>query len=188
MSDRDERLTREALMAAMEVNWGRYLPTVNALTDEEQLVYARANGYDDLRSLIVHLNARFQHVLDTVPEMVAGRYMGDPEWQLDPTHAQVALTEAQTLEQVEQDFESLFNAVSGMIADLPNGAFDDATVYRWLYGIAVEHYLSHEPPGEAQIPSAQHSQVRPEPGEHVTPEDRVPPSDAYGSRERGTKP
>lgn len=66
-----------------------------------------------------------------------------------------------------------------MIATLPLAVLDDKRVYNWLYGIAVEHSLVHQTPGEPQTPSAQYTQVRPESGEHLPPDDDSPPYVGY---------
>lgn len=182
MLNQDARLTREELLSAMDVNWGRFLATINVLTPEEQQMYARTNGHGDLRGLLLHLNTHFQHALETVPGLANDPTLGDDGWTVDTTHAQTKLRANQTLDQIEQDFDDLQTAVAGMIADLPNEALDDNRIYNLLHGVVIDHFLSHQPPGEPQTPSSQHGQIRPEPGIHIT-EDKPSSEDAYTSRD-----
>jgi hypothetical protein len=167
---RNPRLTREELLAFMETNWGRTTSTINALTDEEQLVYARAHGFNGVRELLAHLCAQLANVLNSI----TGR-IDSFSYVPDPTSPAVRGDFVnQTLEQLEEDFEQLWTGVAGVIGDLPNGAFDDPEVYNWLYTTVVEQYLAFEPPGDPQTPAEQHSQVRPEPGYHSASDESPP--------------
>lgn len=86
---------------------------------------------------------------------------------------------------IEGNYTTTHRAVAGMIATLPLAVLDDKRVYNWLYGIAVEHSLVHQTPGEPQTPSAQYTQVHPESGEHLPPDDDSPPYAGYRDRETG---
>jgi hypothetical protein len=172
MSQHEPRLSRSQLLEAMDLNWGRYLETVSTLPDAEREEYARLRGFDSFRDLLAHLCVQFERALAAVPSLEAGISLpahlrrpgaGDPSAARDYS--------SQTLPQLEQDFEQLWTALAGMMGELEPGALDDPKVYNWLYNTAVEQYQQVEPPGDPQAPAAQHSRLRPEPGDHAPPQE-----------------
>ena len=171
MTDQERRLSRDELLELMDTNWGRFLPTVNVLTDEERQAYTQAHGFANLTELIAYLCTQFTRVLTDLPALVPGvPRPTDPTGSTAIGGATTGDFSDQTLAQVEEDFERLHTGVSGMFGDIDIGAFDDAEVYNLLYQIAVEQYDRFEPPGDPQTPSAQHARVRPEPGDHSPPD------------------
>ncbi len=170
----NRRLMRQDFLDVMDVTWARYVPTIIALTEEDQARYARAEGYNDIKELIAHLSLRLQQLLDVIPALAEGEAVTIPDEDANASHARaVESARDQTLEQVAADFNSLQDAVAGMLGDLPDTAFERAPTYDWLYRTLIEHYQAHEPPGEPQNPAAQHGGARPAPGEHIM-EDNPP--------------
>ena len=164
MADTDRHLTREELINAMEVNWGRYLATFNLLTEEDQRRFSQEQGFDNPKDLFVYLTAWFGRALDQVR---AARGVPLPE-----NHADLASyrTDAanrhadRTLEQVQDDFQSMHTAFAGEIGELPNDTFADPQTYDLLVNTAVTFYLDYQPPGEPQAPAEQYGGNRPTPG------------------------
>jgi hypothetical protein len=157
MSERRELLTREKLMDMLETQWGRYIPTLEALTEEDQQRYARQEGYASLKDLLAHITAWMQKSLEVVP-MVARGEPYNPEWEDDDDFnaRAVELARDQTLDQAKEDFENTRTALAGMIAELPADVINHPNVYNWLHGSIILHYQEHEPPGDPQVPAEQH--------------------------------
>ncbi|MBI5667842.1 MAG: ClbS/DfsB family four-helix bundle protein [Chloroflexi bacterium] len=157
MAEQRELLTREAFMDALETQWGRYVPTVEALTMEDRQQYARRNGYDSLKDLLAHLTAWMQEARRAIAQLSRGeRYHRD--WSSeDAFNARaVELARNQTLDQVKADFETARTALAGLIAELPVEAVSQPVIYNWLYETIITHYRDHEPPGDPQVPAEQH--------------------------------
>jgi hypothetical protein len=162
MAHQAQQLSQADLLDRLDSSWGRYLPTLRMLPEEDQAAVARAQGFDTIKDLIAHLCATFQRTLDLVPKLASG---STPE---DATHDEVALSadalqryRAQPLDQVMEAFDSLWAAVGGMIRDLPDEAYRNPMVYDWLYYTVVTHYDEHTPPGDPQTPAEAYGGIRP---------------------------
>lgn len=163
MAQQNQRLSRADLLDQLDITWGRTLPTLRALPEEDQAALAHAQGFESVKDLIAHLCATFRRVLDLVPKLAAGSAAEDA------THAEVALSaeallryRVQTLDEVMDDFDTLREAVGDMIRALPDEAYRNPKVYDWLYYTVITHYTEHAPPGNSHTPAEAYGGTRPE--------------------------
>lgn len=145
MPSRERRLTRDELLAALDAGWGRFLPTLARLPDEEQTRYARAQGYARAQDLLAHVSAWAEETLAVANAIRQGGMIG--EYDVDAFNAQaVERCRSWTRERVEAEFESAHAALAALIAELPAKALDDPNLHGWLVSTVVDHYEEHQPP------------------------------------------
>lgn len=157
-------MAREDLLARGDATWGRYVAALNSLTPADQSAYARAHGFDNLTALLAHLYERFAQALTAVQSLADGRPADVPD---NRTARTATPSTAQTLAQVEQDFDRIWTNFSGVVGELPLDVFEQPQVYNWVHSTLITLYDAHEPPGEAQTPAEQHDPMRPDAGENV---------------------
>ena len=147
MTDHPRRLTRQDITEHIGTFWGRYLPAMDSITDAEQQQYAQAQGFAHFADVLVHINTRWGEALQRIARIAQGDQLPS-----DPASAQSYA--GQDIEQIKQDFEMLRSGLGGRVAELPDAAFDDPQVQRWLHTHVIALYDQLEPPGDPQIPSA----------------------------------
>jgi hypothetical protein len=157
MAQEKQLMTREAFMEALETDWGRYLPTLDSLTDEDRARYAQHQGYANLKDVVAHITAWMQKTIEVVSSLQRGERF-ERDWANEAEFNARAVEQArnQTYEQVAQDFENARTGLAGLIAELPVDAVSNPLIYDWLYETIITHYREHEPPGDPQIPAEQH--------------------------------
>ncbi len=144
------RLSRDQLLAALDAGWGRFLPAVKKLSDEEMTVYALRQGYPRLQDFLAHICAWWEETVLAVPAIM-NEHLHAVE-DIDAFNAGAVLRYREWLpSDVEAQFQNLLSVVRRLIAEVPDKALENADVYSWLYSASVEHYEEHVPPDGARL-------------------------------------
>jgi len=148
-------MTREELMDVLDVEWARYIPTLEMLTDEEQAEYAERHDFDNLHDLIARIATRMWKTMDAVNARLRGEVV--PDWKDEAEYE--AHFAARTVDEVKADFENARTSLAGLIAELPVEAMEDTYLYSWLHSAIVGQYRRFQPPGDPQNPAEQNNVI-----------------------------
>lgn len=147
------QMTRQDILDFMEQNWSVYLPTLDSIPVDEREAFAQEHGYPSTKELIAHIAGWWHEAIQNVSEIMAGK-QPTPDYKSDDEFNARIIENARnrTYEEVEEDFENTREEIAGLVAELPDVAFDNPQIYDELYGEIVAHYRAHNPPGDLQFP------------------------------------
>jgi hypothetical protein len=142
------QMSRQEVLDFMEQNWSVYLPTLDSIPIDEREAFAQEHGYPGTKELIAHIAGGWREAILIVSAVMAGQqpaldYDGDDEFNARI----IENARSQPYEEVEAEFENAREEIAGLVAELPDAAFDNPQIYDELYGEIVTHYRQHLPPG-----------------------------------------
>lgn len=143
----NERLNRDQLLATMQSNWQEFLPSIDNLSGTARISYLHAQGYNNLRDLLAHINQWWRETLRCVPILLKG---GEPIYQwtdVDNFNAQaIKRYKHRGIKHTRGDFLSLQAKFSGLISKLPDDGLNNDRIYQWVINGVVDHYEEHKLP------------------------------------------
>jgi hypothetical protein len=153
MASRRKRWTRAELLAMLDEVWAGYPDRLAALPDDEQLAFARQQGYDRPQDLLAHLGAWMAETLRVMPYLLRDErplrdYANDEQFN----RRAVERFQDKALVQVEAWYQKQRRALRKLIKQLPDDALSIPRVYRWLAGTIVGHYEEHPLPASPPNP------------------------------------
>lgn len=142
-------LSRQKMLDFIDQKWRVYLDTLEALGDDQLQAFAREHGYPSAKELFAHIAAWWREGSRHVCGLMAGQSVSTDYDNDDEFNARIiGHVRTRTYEQVKEDFESARIEIAGLVAELPEVAFDNPQIYDELEGEIVGHYYQHAPPGE----------------------------------------
>lgn len=148
MATEDRQYSRQELIAALEPGWKQYLSRLHELSEEEQLLYAQAQGFARVQDVLVHTFAWWERSMQHSFELLSGHVVPiDSENDMDKFNAYVVQHyQAWTREAVEEKFVAALATFERYLNDLPETAFAHERIQLWLRIDAIDHYEAHRPP------------------------------------------
>ena len=152
MPEGKKRWTRAELLDTMEEIWGRYIPLLAQLPDDEQRQFALRQGYNRPQDLLTHIAAWMEETVRVAPYLLRDErpprdYANDAEFNARAVEHCRAWSRAQ----IEAEFEKQRQALIQLLASWPDEALQIRSVYRWLSATIIGHYEEHQLPNGPQI-------------------------------------
>jgi hypothetical protein len=127
--------------------WAGYPARLAALPENEQIDFARQQGYDRPQDLIAHLGAWMAETLRVMPYLLRDErpprdYANDQQFN----RRAVERFQDKNCTQVEAWYQKQRRALRKLVKQLPEDAVNIPRVYRWLSGTIVGHCHEHPVP------------------------------------------
>ncbi len=152
MSAGSKHWTRDELIAMLDGVWAEYPARLSALPADEQIRFAKQQGYHRPQDLLAHLGAWLEETRRMMPylqrdERPPRDYGNDAQFNARTVErfAHTSRTE------VEAWYEQQRSAVQQLVQHLTDEAFEIKRVYRWLVGTLIEHYDEHPLPKDNSV-------------------------------------
>ncbi len=151
MPEKSKRWTRRDLLELLDTSWVEYPQRLRKLSESEQLHFAHQQGYARPQDLLAHLGAWMEETLRVMPYLLRDEkppydYSGDDEFNARA----VQRFDKQSRAKVEAWYEQQRIALKNLVLPLPDDAFAQLRVYRWLVGTVAEHYAEHPLPNKSR--------------------------------------
>lgn len=148
MATENRYYSRQELIAALEPGWKQYLSRLHELSEEEQSLYAQAQGFVRVQDVLVHTFAWWERSMQRSFELLSGHIVPiDSENDMDKFNAYVIEHyQAWTREAVEEKFVVALATFERFLQDLLEAAFAHERIQLWLRIDAIDHYEAHRPP------------------------------------------
>lgn len=150
-----DQMSRQEILDFIDLHWSVYLPNLDSLPADEREAFAQEQGYPGTKELIAHIAAWWREGIENISTIMAGK-QPSPDYSSDDEFNARIIENTRNLpyEQVEEEFENAREEITGLVAELPDEAFDNPLIYKELYGEIVSHFQSHVPPGDLMFPGS----------------------------------
>jgi hypothetical protein len=138
-------LTREQLLHTLQHGWGTYVERLRRLSPEAQAALLAKQGYARLADLLAHVVAWWSEGKPAIEKMLADPNFNSPDYDVDTFNAQ-AVERARDLDEptVIESFERMRQAWLGLVAHLPDDAFQNKKIADRLHIEIIGHLQEHE--------------------------------------------
>jgi hypothetical protein len=144
MSNAVPQLTQGEVMDVLETGWRDYFIQLAEMPEAERNQWAERMGFANPRDVLTHVNAWFEELLKLVPIVMRGeRYQRDWADFADFNARAIANSSYYTLDDALIDGERLRKALRETLGALGDEIITNDYLYRWIYGIVVEHIHEH---------------------------------------------
>jgi len=151
MASENQQYSRQELLAALDPGWKQYLSRLHALSEEEQLLYAQAQGFSRVQDVLVHTMAWWERSMQRSFEILGGHVV-PPANDMDEFNAEVIERyQAWIREAVEEKFATVLTAFERFLKELPETAFANERIQLWLRIDAIDHYEDHRLPNAPKL-------------------------------------
>jgi hypothetical protein len=135
---------KQRILILLKDEWGTYIERFDRLPADEKNKRVKEQGYESLHDLLAHVIAWWDEGLEVVLATAEGRELSRKTYDDDAFNAEAvsrykAWSEAEFLAR----FESTRRKMEASLKSLPEAAFENRRVARWLYGIVIVHAREH---------------------------------------------
>jgi hypothetical protein len=135
---------KQRTLELLQEEWGTYIKRFDRLPAEEKIKRVKEQGFESLRDLLAHILAWWEEGLEVVLATVQGRETPRKTYDDDAFNAE-AVSRYKPWSEAEffAHFESTRRKMESSLKSMPEAAFEDRRITRWLYGIVIEHAREH---------------------------------------------
>jgi hypothetical protein len=144
MPETSKRQSRLELIKLLDTLWLEYPQHLRELPEKEQARFVQQQGYARAQDLLAHLGAWMEESRRVMPYLLHAEkpprdYGNDAQFNARAVERWAAHSRVD----VEAWYEQQRLALKQLVLELPDEAFEQPRVYRWLVGTIVEHYEEH---------------------------------------------
>jgi len=135
---------KQRSLKLLKEEWGTYIQRFNRLPADEQIKRVKEQGFESFRDILAHILAWWEEGLEVVLATADGRETlpktyDDAIFNAEAVSTYRSWNEAKFL----AHFESTRLKMESSLKSMPEAAFENRRIQRWLYGILIEHARDH---------------------------------------------
>jgi hypothetical protein len=135
---------KQRILKLLKEEWGTYIERFDRLPQDEKIKRVKEQGFESLRDLLAHILAWWEEGLEVVLATAEGRETPRKTYDDDAFNAE-AVSRYKSWNEAEffAHFESTRRKMESSLKSMPDAAFENRRIVRWLYGIIVKHAREH---------------------------------------------
>lgn len=151
MLSENQQFSHQDLLTAVEQGWKHYLSRLDALSEEEQALYAQQQGFSRIQDVLVHILAWWERSMQRSVRIMSGQTVPRAD-DMDEFNAEVIKQyQNWTREAVEEKFTTTLTEFERFLRELPETALENERIQLWLRLDAVDHYENHRLPNASSL-------------------------------------
>ena len=145
MVSENQQYSRQDLLIAVEKGWKHYLSQLKKLSEEEQMQYAKEQGFSCVQDVLIHIFAWWERSMQRAPLVMSGQLV--PPTDVDAFNVEMVEQYKQwSREAVEEKFAMVLTTFEQFLINVPEAALENERIQVWLRIDAIEHYEAHRLP------------------------------------------
>ena len=135
---------KQRILKLLREEWGTYIERLDRLPADAKIVRIKEQGFESLRDLLAHILAWWEEGLEVVLATAEGRETPRKTYEDDAFNAE-AVSRYKPWSEAEffAHFESTRRKMESGLKSMPDAAFENRRITRWLYGIVIKHAREH---------------------------------------------
>jgi hypothetical protein len=135
---------KQRILRLLQEEWGTYIERFDRLPTDEKTKRVKEQGYESLRDLLAHVLAWWEEGLEVVLATAEGRETPRKTYD-DTVFNAEAVSRYKSWNEAEffAHFDSTRRKMESSLKSMPEAAFENRRVTRWLYGIVIVHAREH---------------------------------------------
>ncbi len=135
---------KQRTLKLLQEEWGTYIERFKRLPAQEQTKRVKEQGYESFRDILAHILAWWEEGLEVILATAEGRETPRKTYDEDVFNAEaVGKYKSWNETKFLAHFESTRLKMESSLRSLPEAAFENRRIQRWLYGILIEHARDH---------------------------------------------
>ncbi len=150
MEAAQQHYNRQDLLDALQKGWKQYLPQLKKLSEEEQVQYAREQGFARVQDVLVHIFVWWERSMQRTPLIMSGQQV--PATDVDAFNEEMVENYKHwTYKVAEEKFAEVLAAFEKFLIEVSEAALENERVQVWLRIDAIEHYEAHRLPDGVRL-------------------------------------
>lgn len=135
---------KQRILRLLKEEWGTYIERFDRLPADEKIKRVKEQGYESFRDLLAHVLAWWDEGLEVALATAEGREISRKTYD-DAAFNAEAVSRYQSWGEAEffAHFESTRCKMESSLKSLPEAAFENNCIKRWLHGIVIGHAREH---------------------------------------------
>jgi hypothetical protein len=135
---------KQRVLKLLKDEWGTYIERFERLPPDEKITRVKEQGFESLRDLLAHILAWWEEGLEVVLATAEGREIQRKTYD-DAAFNAEAVSRYKPWNEAEffAHFESTRRKMESSLKSLPDSAFENRRISRWLHGIIIGHAREH---------------------------------------------
>ena len=135
---------KQRILKLLKEEWGTYIERFDLLPPDEKITRVKEQGFESLRDLLAHVLAWWEEGVEVVLATAEGRETQRKTYDDDAFNAE-AVSRYKPWSEAEffAHFESTRRKMESSLKSMPDAAFENRHITRWLHGIIVKHAREH---------------------------------------------
>ncbi|MCJ7432901.1 MAG: ClbS/DfsB family four-helix bundle protein [Anaerolineales bacterium] len=135
---------KQRTLKLLKEEWGTYIERFDRLPADEKIKRVKEQGFESLRDLLAHVLAWWEEGLEVVLATAAGREPPRKDYDDTAFNAE-AVSRYKSWNEAKffAHFESTRQKMESSLKSMPDAAFENSRIKRWLHGIVIGHAREH---------------------------------------------
>jgi len=135
---------KQRILKLLKEEWGTYIERFDRLPADEKIKRVKVQGFESLHDLLAHILAWWEEGLEVALAAVENREIPRKVYD-DAVFNAEAVSRYKSWNEAEffAHFESTRRKMEASIKSMPDAAFENNRIKRWLHGIIIGHAREH---------------------------------------------